>query len=45
MTSRDNVKQHVPQMQPKAPAQQSHGPQQTRAQVTHQKTPNVMGRV
>ena len=45
MTSRDNVKRHVPQMQPKAPAQQSHGPQQTRAQVTHQKTPNVMGRV
>ena len=45
MASRDNVKQHVPQMQPKAPAQQSHGYQQTRAQVTHQKTPNVMGRV
>ena len=45
MASRDNVKQHVPQMQPKAPAQQSHGHQQTRAQVTHQKTPNVMGRV
>lgn len=45
MASRDNVKQHVPQMQPKATAQQSHGPQQTRAQVTHQKTPNIMGRV
>ena len=45
MASRDNVKQHIPQMQPKAPAQQSHGPQKQNAQVTHQKTPNVMGRV